>query len=55
MMVTVSPSRVTLHPKRRRISMAAFTSVRSGQLWITLTPGARRAAARMGSTLFLAP
>src|SRR5699024_2261233 len=39
----------------RRMSSEAATSEWGGQLWITLFPGARMAAARMGKTLFLAP
>ena len=53
--VMVSPVRDTLHPRCSRIEMEARTSERSGQLWTTLTPLHRIVAARIGSTLFLAP
>ena len=53
--VTVVPSWVTRQPRWRRISREAVTSDRGGQLWITLVPGARMAAARMGRALFFAP
>ena len=53
--VTVAPSRVTLHPRCSKIAREARTSERSGQLCITLVPRQSTVAARMGSTLFMAP
>ena len=53
--MTAVPSRRAEQPRWRRMAREASTSDRSGQLWMTHSPGASRAAARMGSTLFLAP
>ena len=52
---TVRPSRVTRQPRLVRISSAPAVSVRSGQLCMTLSPSASKAAARMGRALFFAP
>jgi len=52
---TSLPSRLTVHPSPVKISRAADTSDRSGQLWMTHSPGTRSVPARMGSTLFLLP
>ena len=53
--VTVLPCRSALQPRCRRISRAKRTSRRSGQLCRVLRPPLSNVAARMGSTLFLAP
>ena len=49
------PSHSARHPRWRRIRTEASTSRRRGQCRSTERPGCRMVAARMGSTLFLAP
>ena len=53
--ITVSFSLLTLQPMDARISSVTFTSLKSGQLCITLSPLIRSVYARIGKAEFLAP